>query len=270
MKNHNTTVLIDALGAEIKSIQHKGVELIYQKAEGFWKRSAPVLFPIVGKLNEDQFTHNGIDYHLNQHGFARDSTFTLNSNTETECCYQLTSDNKSKASFPFEFELLIYYSLKLDGLEIKYEVKSSDEIYYSIGAHPAFAIEGDISQYQLQFDKDEDVTYEGLINGTRTPFDESLNLKALDLSEQLFKNDTLIFKDLKSRNVEVFQNGVYRFGMSFDSPYFGIWKQKNSPFICLEPWWGVADSAESTGNLEDKEGIQRGDKMYEFRIEFYN
>ena len=38
-------------------------------------------------------------------------------------------------------------------------------------------------------------------------------------------------------------------------PYYGIWTKENAPFICLEPWHGVADSVDSIQLLSEKEGI---------------
>ena len=268
LQNSNSKVLIDELGAEVKSITHKSVELIYQKRTGFWQRSSPVLFPIVGKLNGNQYSYKGKTYSMMQHGFARDSKFELIDHSKTNCCYRLKSSDSTMEVYPFPFELFIYYTLKNNGLETRYVVKSEEEIYYSIGAHPAFAINGDINQYQLRFSNDDEVSYEGLIDGARCKIEGKLNL---DLSEELFKNDTLIFKDLKSNKVEVFQNGEYCFALSFDSPYFGIWKQKNAPFLCLEPWWGVADFVTASGNILEKEGIEKletGKTAHRFEIVF--
>jgi galactose mutarotase-like enzyme len=41
-------------------------------------------------------------------------------------------------------------------------------------------------------------------------------------------------------------------------PYLGIWSQSaEAPFICLEPWQGIADSVDSSGKIEEKEGIRQ-------------
>jgi galactose mutarotase-like enzyme len=36
----------------------------------------------------------------------------------------------------------------------------------------------------------------------------------------------------------------------------GIWAKPNAPFVCIEPWCGIADFETSNGAIEDKEGIQ--------------
>ena len=44
-----------------------------------------------------------------------------------------------------------------------------------------------------------------------------------------------------------------------DLPYLGLWTpaDKAAPFLCIEPWAGVMDTATHDGNLESKPGIQR-------------
>jgi galactose mutarotase-like enzyme len=41
-----------------------------------------------------------------------------------------------------------------------------------------------------------------------------------------------------------------------DFPFLGIWTKAKAPFVCLEPWLGLADSVDASGYLLDKEGIQ--------------
>jgi len=35
----------------------------------------------------------------------------------------------------------------------------------------------------------------------------------------------------------------------------GIWSAKDAPFVCIEPWCGIADSVNATGELRQKEGM---------------
>jgi galactose mutarotase-like enzyme len=35
----------------------------------------------------------------------------------------------------------------------------------------------------------------------------------------------------------------------------GIWGKEHLPFVCLEPWHGIADFINHDQNLENKEGI---------------
>jgi galactose mutarotase-like enzyme len=66
---------IKADGAELCSLRTPdGQELLWQ-AGPVWPRHAPWLFPIVGRLKNDELRHRGQSYKLTQHGFARDLQF---------------------------------------------------------------------------------------------------------------------------------------------------------------------------------------------------
>lgn len=73
----DSSIVVSSLGAELQSLQKWWVEYLYQKKEGFWQRQSPVLFPIVGGLRDGEYVHDGKEYFLSQHGFARDREFTL-------------------------------------------------------------------------------------------------------------------------------------------------------------------------------------------------
>ena len=47
-------------------------------------------------------------------------------------------------------------------------------------------------------------------------------------------------------------------GLAFDFtgfPFLGIWAAKNADFVCIEPWCGIADPADTDQQLVHKEGI---------------
>ena len=55
----------------------------------------------------------------------------------------------------------------------------------------------------------------------------------------------------------IFKSDKGKRGLKFSFegfPYMGIWT-KPGPFICIEPWYGIADFEDSEGKLETKEGI---------------
>ena len=270
LQNSGTKVIISSLGAEIKSIIHKGKELIYHGSEGFWQRSSPVLFPIVGSLNNGEYIHYNTTYAMSQHGFARDMEFVLTEDSENYCTFTLNSTPETLLSYPFIFELNIKYTLSENGLEMAYFVKNTgaNTMFYNVGAHPAFVLDLSL-RHSLCFEANE-VEVQGLRNGKRVILPHKLNLKNLEITDDLFAADTIIIDNTKGilgNTVKLICKNEPLVTLSFNSPYFGIWKQKNSPFICLEPWWGVADSAMHNGILEKKEGIlslqaseQRGHK----------
>ena len=106
----------------------------------YWGRTAPVIFPTIGRLKDDKYTYNEQEYSLTQHGFARDSQFALIEENDHSLRYRLSSSEASLKKYPFEFQFDIIYSLIDAKLKVTYEVSNSDEkeLLFSIGGHPGF------------------------------------------------------------------------------------------------------------------------------------
>ena len=69
----------------------------------------------------------------------------------------------------------------------------------------------------------------------------------------------VLFKNLLSNIISIRSHqSPHGLSMQFEGfPYFGIWSTKGADFICLEPWCGIADSINASGELKEKEGINR-------------
>jgi galactose mutarotase-like enzyme len=259
---------VKTLGAELCSIKgvSSGVEYVWQANPADWGRHAPILFPIVGKLKGDSYEYKGKTYHLPQHGFARDQPFSLIESTTSKLVFELTSNDKLKLVYPFDFSLSVTYELSANSLRISYAVKNpgTDPLLYSVGAHPAFRIpihpKANRSDYEIIFEKEEAVAVHlidgGLLSGKTEPL--SLEQNRLAISDSLFAKDALVFKGLASKKLSLAKAGEAPFlNFYFDAPYFGIWsKSATSQFVCLEPWNGIADSVNHNQALEKKEGIR--------------
>jgi len=254
-------------GAELQSLKSKtsGLEYIWDGNPKDWAKHSPVLFPIVGALKENHYIFQGKSYELPRHGFARDMTFELQSQSENELVFILSSNEETMKVYPFEFKLALRYTLKSHGLICSYEVNNtgSDDLLFSVGAHPAFATpvaEGvRYEDYFLRFNGDEELVYHKISDNLIS--DEQVKLpledKTLALKHELFYDDALVFKTLKSNKITL-QNKVNAHGLHFSFegfPFFGIWAAKDANFICLEPWVGIADGINHTQQLADKEGI---------------
>ena len=167
---------------------------------------------------------------------------------------------KTLKNYPFLFELRVSYELVKAQLIVSYKVinTSEENIYFSIGAHPAFNISsGDflefenINSVQRYFLNDKGLLYKD------EKFDFLENRLILD--EVIFKNDALIFNDLNITSVNLRDKNQRKIlTVEFkDFPYLGIWSKPNlAPFVCIEPWFGVADEEDSNQILEDKRGIE--------------
>lgn len=77
LKNNEIKIEIADHGAELKSAIKNGREYMWCGDAKYWGRTSPVLFPFVGSLKNKSYTHNGTEYTMGQHGFARDCDFVL-------------------------------------------------------------------------------------------------------------------------------------------------------------------------------------------------
>jgi galactose mutarotase-like enzyme len=262
-------VEVNSFGMEISSIRssHTNQEYLWQGDPAFWTGQAPVLFPIIGRLKNGQMTYKGKSYDIPKHGFVRNiSNPKVIDFGKDFLKMEVTCDADSLKIYPFKFKLEMSFILKGKTLHVSHSISNEGEetMLYSVGGHPAFncPLYADevYSDYFLEFEKEEtDSTWmidpNGLIDK-----DQKLVLdhtKKLPLHAQLFDQDALVFKNLRSRRVSlVSQNRGPVLAVEFeDFNYLGIWAKPNAPFVCIEPWLGIADSVNHNQKFEEKEGI---------------
>ena len=268
IENDFLKVVITSKGAELQSVLTKEnqLEYLWQANEKFWAKRSPVLFPIVGGLKNNSYSYQNKTFNLSRHGFARENEFSILKTTETSIQFLLENSEKTLLVFPFQFKFIIEYALQSSKLICNYLVEnlSDDEMYFSVGAHPAFNVPLSdstiFSDWILEFNKPETIgifplTADGLLKAQPIPFLQNSN--QIKLTKDLFYKDALVFKHLQSNQLKLISNkSQHGIKMQFDGfPFFGIWSAKDADFICLEPWCGVADSENSTGEITQKEGI---------------
>ena len=251
---------INTVGAELLRLEKNEHNYIWTVDETYWNKTSPVLFPIVGRLKNDSYLFNDKSYALARHGFARNFDFELEEKSESSALFALKYNSETLKQFPFEFELKIAYRLTENGLNISYLVYnlSNNVIPFSIGAHPAFAIDHAFDNYSLVFNQSEKLFSHQLKN---EQFDGSVqeieaNDRKINLDYLLFEKDALVFKNLKSNEVTLLHNNKFVLKLNYDGfPYLGIWTKPNAPFLCIEPWCGLADNDKHNGNFAEKEGM---------------
>ena len=282
IKNEHIKAKIKSFGAELNSLQKidEDLEYMWQGDSKYWNRHSPILFPIVGRLKNDSYTYQNQKYNMTQHGFARDKEFEVIKNEVDFIEFRLKSDEKTLEIYPFSFELYLSYKLEKNSLIVSYKVinKSDDKMLFSIGAHPAFnwTLKEDEKKenYFLEFENIKE-TKRNFLNDKGLVYD-SVDLKIIDnkiaLNEELFKNDALVFEDLNIKTLTL-KNSINEnyIKLNFENfPYLGIWsKPSGAPFICIEPWFGLADEQNSNQKLEDKRGIVSLEKKEVFSC-FYS
>ncbi|MBR5833855.1 MAG: aldose 1-epimerase family protein, partial [Bacteroidales bacterium] len=268
LQNEILTVEISEHGAELQSIRNAAAEYLWQGDPAYWGRRSPVLFPIVGSVWEKRYRVAGQEFELGQHGFARDMDFVLVSQTENEVRYRLESSEETLAKYPYPFALEIAYKLHGNKVDVIWDVTnpSDEQIYFQIGAHPAF----NYPDYSLEkaergflsFGKTDTlecirIKEKGCVDAeTKYPLElpaDGLLPIAADTFDAI---DTIMLEDSQIDQVAMYRaDRTPWLKVTFDAPVVGIWSPpgKVAPFICLEPWYGRCDRAGYEGDYREKD-----------------
>jgi galactose mutarotase-like enzyme len=268
LENQLLKIAVNPIGAELDSVFHKEFELEYMWSgdSDFWGKKSPVLFPIVGSLKDNTYYFEGNKYQLSRHGFARERVFILEKQDADSLIFTLQYDSDTLKKYPFKFLFQIKYKLVENKLSVTYivENQSLTTMPFSVGAHPAFKIpladDTTYEDYFLEINKKETFgrypfSIDGLIESKSNIFLEDDS--KISLKKELFYADAVVLKDMKSTKMSI-KSDKTKHGLTMDFegfPYFGIWAAKDAPFVCLEPWCGIADTVLTTQNIVEKEGI---------------
>jgi galactose mutarotase-like enzyme len=259
------TATIKSGGAELCSLQNAaGVELLWQAGPA-WPRHAPILFPIVGRLKNDELHHDGKTYPMTQHGFTRDLPFDWIEQGPQSCTLQLEDSTATRSRYPFAFRLAVTYTVKENRLEVTFALTNSGDVVLpaSIGAHPAFnwplAAGRPKESYTVAFSNQETAPIRRLKNGLLRAAPEPTPIagNTLALSELLFDDDAIILDRPASTAVRY----AAATGPSIEVSWqgfreLGLWsKLGGAAFLCIEPWRGFASPAEFDGEFADKPGV---------------
>jgi galactose mutarotase-like enzyme len=260
---------INPLGAELAHLRDaEGRELMTNADPAFWTGHAPLLFPIVGRLNGDAYRLDGQTYPMPQHGFARRRTFSVEEREAERAVFRLEDDAETRAIYPFAFALTAEYWI--EGGSLMVEVTATNcgdaDMPASFGFHPAFAWPLPFGHprdaHRISFSSAETgslrpITPDGLIAPGANPSPLTHD-RHLALADDLFARDALVWDSLSSTSVTY---GVGRspvLEVAFpDTPMLGIWTKPGAAFVCIEPWHGIADPAGFDGEIWDKPGMLR-------------
>lgn len=282
LENSKIRITANTKGGELNSITSKkdNTEYLWNGDPQYWKYHAPVLFPIVGKVVDLKYRVDNVTYELPQHGIGRISEFNFVEQTEDSITFELKYSEESLKSYPYKFSLKTKYIIEDKSVTVKYIIKNLDDqkMYFSIGSHPAFMcpIEKNetINDCYIEFNERETsqnllLSSEGLFTHQKNSCLE--NTDTLPLSKELFKDDALVFDDLKSNKMTIKSKKSSK-ALSVDFtgfPYMGIWSPvKGAPFVCIEPWFGHADYEDFKGDFKDKDGILNLEPDQEFTCSY--
>lgn len=272
LKNDRLTVEIDDLGAQLCSVRNAaGTEYIWQADPAVWARHAPLLFPIIGRLREGQYTLDGETYTISNHGFARDSRFAVTERSGESVSFWLTDSAQTRAVYPFAFALTVTYTLEGNRLtkSCRVENHSGGDMYYELGGHDGFRAPLEpgeaMDDYSVRLPGLEALAPYGMDErGIVTPKTAVYPLEGsrIPLKPSVYGLDTVILDDLPQRRA-ILADGAGRARVTLDFPdfpYLGIWtpdKPFDTNYVCIEPWTTLPDAVFTGRALSDKPGVRR-------------
>lgn len=271
LSNSILSIQVSQLGAELQSLQRNGHEYLWQGDAQFWGRRSPILFPLVGRVWGDKFRHNEKLYPMAQHGFARDASFELVAQGADELLYKLVSTPDTTAQFPFSFVLWASYKLVDNKLVVGWKVENpaNEELFFQIGAHPAFNLpDFDVESQErgyFRFSPERELKYVVPVeNGCVSPTLHPLELTAgwMPITAHTFDCDTYVFGDSQLKKVALYDKKKQPYlQVEFDAPLLGLWAPTKSrpdcPFVCIEPWYGCCDEVGYSGLFTERKWMQR-------------
>lgn len=269
IENSKFTATINPVGAELTHLVNKatGYDYIWNDTDGkYWGRHAPLLFPAIGKSNNDQYLLAGTTYNMRQHGFARDYEFTdITQDDAATVTLTQYATPETKELYPFDYALAATFTLTDAGLSVQYTVTnhSAEPMPFALGAHPGFALDQPLENYTVTLTAAKTpLTKFGIDpvpfrNGTIAEFPEA-DGNAIPLSHALLDDGLIIVNEPEATSAVLAANdGHYRVTISLaDFPYLTLWSPegKNAPFVCVEPFAGLPDVAGAPSDWATKAG----------------
>lgn len=261
---------IDSKGAELSSLQLNGKEYLWQADPHWWGRHAPVLFPIVGSIRNDQANSQQGPVKLGRHGIARNYDHAIVAKSDDSVTFELASNPETLERFPFNFKLNMTYSVDGQRLTQTFKVTNTGDVVlpYVLGGHPAFNVPtpaepgADFSDYHLKFSKPWTYSSPTLLHEEGLwDFSRQMPLlqdsDTLNLTHRLFDVDTIVFQNVPDGTVRL--EGPQGHGVQLDFPGFewlGVWSAMNdAPFVAIEPWTSPATALDEDDEFEHKRGM---------------
>lgn len=230
-------------GGIILSYGVEGEEILYLNKETFYatnkniRGGIPVLFPISGQLTDGKYEWEGKKYSMCNHGFARNTSWEVidvNSHSNrASLAIRLSSNEQTKISYPFDFEVTFNYILEDGKLTIhqEYMNKGNKNMPMYAGFHPYFKTKEKNISYETDATK-----YFDYNDGKEKDFTGSIDITNLIEAVVLLdatRNEVSFHLTPLKKKIKL------KYGEPFK--YVMIWSECDKEFICIEPWMTKTD-----------------------------
>lgn len=260
-------------GAELWSLCIDGEERLWNGDPAWWDYRAPLLFPVVGRSIAETISVGGRRFPMPLHGFARDLPFAVVAADATRVSLVQVADAGTRTHFPFDYTLGVEAWIEGStlGMDVTVTNGSAEPMPFCFGYHPGFMWAADAEArraFVCRFEAAEDAPVRrarpdtGLLLAEREAC--PVAGRTLALHDGLFDRGSIQFDTLRSRAVWFGRPGERGLRVGFaNSPHLGIWTRPGAPFLCIEPWQGLAAEEGGSQELADRPGalvLSPGDK----------
>ncbi len=250
---------VATLGAEARSWQVGGRELLWPGDPAIWAGVSPILFPVVGWLR-DGVRVAGKPYALEKHGFARRKTFVVDRRSADSVRLVLRDDEETRAVYPFAFRFAVEYAISGGEWRLVLEAANtgSEPMPYACGTHPGVVVSPGAA---TRFSAPERPLVPRLAPGGLMSRDmRELPLQQgtqLPVNDELYASDALCFLDCASHSLRLEQADGSAIEMARgDFLHMALWRRPPGPYLCLEAWTGYSDPVGFAGDLFEKPSMR--------------
>lgn len=266
ISNNQLAVTISPIGAEVQSIKDVNTqcEYLWHGDAQWWSGHSPILFPIVGGLWNGTCRVDGQELHISKHGFVRRAPWRVVSVEADKAVFEFVSTVGTFAIFPYAFRLTATYSLDDRKLRAEFCVENlgGSPFCFQLGGHPAIALPNwDDAQPldgYLRLEGNPTHVLRAGEQGCLEPdtFPVPLNADGLvPLTVDTFSHEALIFDNHQVSAATVLTpSGQPVARVESTAPVWLFWSPQgvHTPFVCLEPWYGLCDHQSFCGDITER------------------
>lgn len=266
ISNNQLAVTISPIGAEVQSIKDVNTqcEYLWHGDAQWWSGHSPILFPIVGGLWNGTCRVDGQELHISKHGFVRRAPWRVVCVEADKAVFEFVSTVGTFAIFPYAFRLTATYSLDGRKLRAEFCVENlgGSPFCFQLGGHPAIALSNwddaqPLDGYLCLEGNPTHVLRAGE-QGCLEPdtFPVPLNADGLvPLTVDTFSHEALIFDNHQVSAATVLTpSGQPVARVESTAPVWLFWSPQgvHTPFVCLEPWYGLCDHQFFCGDITER------------------
>ena len=267
IRGRTLSAAIDSFGAELTSLydEENADELIWQRDPAVWAGSAPILFPVIGRMSNGGYCWRNKPWKMPLHGLVRKQEWLIEEQAPDHVVFRTTSGEFTGRFYPGEYTFDASVRVAGRGLQVSYQITNTggEEMLFSLGSHPGISLPMGgtcLEDYFVEFNRQENcalhrLTPAGLLAARP---EKILNGRVcFPLTKDLFQNDALFLLNIESDEINV-RNRLTGRSVTVQTggaPDLGIWSRPGAAYVCVEPWFGHDDFETHDGILEHKAGM---------------